>query len=163
MWLDRLAGGPANTSGSSTPQPASRPYSPLPRRTSSSLSPYVTSQRAGHSPRASSLSLVSNDSTTSLLSSSRRANGSNPRLNSTAEEVPKPAEILGKIFPVVPEGQQSLIVSEDDLAFDPDFGGLTLKELVDSDTAQDELAAALQPRSQAGEECWYIRLGCSNV
>lgn len=123
----------------------------------------MTSQRTGHSPRASSLSLVSNDSTTSLLSSSRRANGSTPRLNSTAEEVPKPAEILGKLFPPAPEGQSSLIVSEDDLEFDPEFGGLTLKELVNSDTAQDELAAGPQPRSQAVEECWYLQLSCSSV
>src|SRR5687768_10050152 len=132
MWLDRLAAGAA-ASGPATPQPGSRPYSPAPRRTSSNLSPYVTSQR-GHSPRASSLSLVSNDSTTSLLTGNRRPNGSGLRQASNVERPPDPLIVLDKLLDVPSEnGFRSRDkvggITEDDLDFNADFGGLSLQEL----------------------------------
>ncbi|KAI9901522.1 hypothetical protein N3K66_003339 [Trichothecium roseum] len=153
MWLDRLAGGPANPSGTSTPQPGSRSYSPLPRRTSSNLSPYVTSQR-GQSPRGSTLSLVSNDSSSSLLSSSRRPNGSGLRQTSTIDQGPNSLELLGKILQAFPTGDEKPsfqdVIREDDLDLEPNFGGLSLKELSQLEKGEDTNGVA--PRSQSIEE-----------
>ncbi|KFA49489.1 hypothetical protein S40293_02864 [Stachybotrys chartarum IBT 40293] len=136
MWLDRLAGGQPTSSGSSTPQPASRPYSPLPRRTSSNLGPYVTSQRGGQSPRASSLSLVSNDSSTSLLASSRRPNGSALKQSTTAEPYIDPNQSLktlerllqGLSDDAVHKNKETSSITEADLEVGADFDGLALKE-----------------------------------
>jgi hypothetical protein len=136
MWLDRLA----SSSGASSPQPASRPYSPAPprRSASNSLSPYVTSQRAGHSPRASSLSLVSNDSTASLLSSSRKPNGSSLRRTvSAGPEAADPFDLLNKLLSATfgEDGDlagKGSAITEADLDLKADFGGLTLKELASS-------------------------------
>ncbi|PNP52747.1 hypothetical protein THARTR1_06588 [Trichoderma harzianum] len=96
MWLDRLAATQASASGPSTPQITSRHNSPLPRRTSSTLSPYITSQRQGPSPRGSSLSLVSSDSTTSLLASSRKPNGSDARQQ--PGQAPDSVDVLEKLL-----------------------------------------------------------------
>lgn len=152
MWLDRLAGGPASASGPSTPQPGSRPYSPVPRRTSSTLSPYVTSQRGGPSPRGSTLSLVSNDSTSSLLSSSRKPNGSNLKQSSTIETGPDPLEVLEKLLGSNSHNKGSSRnsdghITEDDLDFDFDFGGLSLKELAASGTPESAPSRARRPQS----------------
>ncbi|PHH77038.1 hypothetical protein CDD83_4175 [Cordyceps sp. RAO-2017] len=132
MWLDRLAGG---TSGSSTPHPVGRPYSPLPRRTPSALSPYVTSQRPGHSTRSSSLSIVSNDSFTSLLSSSRRLNISGLRHSSTPAVTCSPTGMLGrwlsgKEYSSDGSEEQTALILEADLEFNADFRGFALTELV---------------------------------
>ncbi|KJZ78091.1 hypothetical protein HIM_02728 [Hirsutella minnesotensis 3608] len=143
MWLDRLAGGPASVSGSSTPQPGSRPYSPMPRRTSGALSPYVTSQRPGHSPRSSSLSLVSNDSSASQLSSSRRPNGSGLRQSSTHPALPDSLETLDKLLHADAPEQQRGLLTEADVDFDVDFGSLSLKELA---TQSDEESPILSRR-----------------
>lgn len=156
MWLDRLAGGPASTSGSSTPQPGSRPYSPLPRRTSNALSPYLTSQRPGHSPRSSSLSLVSNDSSASLLSTSLRPNGSGLRQSSTAPDVPDPLETLENLIGPRTSGQEdsekrSGCIAEEDIHFNVDFGGLSLKEL--ASRAQSPRPPSSR-RPQVLDECW---------
>ncbi|PFH62718.1 hypothetical protein XA68_12396 [Ophiocordyceps unilateralis] len=151
MWIDRLAGAPANVSGSSTP--ASRSFSPLPRRTSNTLSPYVTSQRTGQSPRSSSLSLVSNESSASLLSSSRRPNGSGLRqMSSAAAEGPNPLDALEKLLGSDRDGDSTVgaqitTLVERDIEFDPDFGGLSLKALV---TEADE---GTPRRLLAMEEC----------
>ncbi|POR36638.1 Vacuolar protein sorting-associated protein 52 A [Tolypocladium paradoxum] len=153
MWLDRLAGGQASTSGPSTPQPGSRPYSPLPRRTSSALSPYVTSQRQGHSPRSSSLSLVSNDSSASLLSSSRRPNGSGLRQSSTIPDVPDSLETLEKLLS--PHGgsgdddaeKRTSSIVDADIEFDVDFGGLSLKDLVSSQAPEDAPVGTRRPQT----------------
>ncbi|KAG6135671.1 hypothetical protein E4U12_001603 [Claviceps purpurea] len=151
MWLDRLAGGPSTASGSQlTPQPGGKSYSPLPRRTSSTLSPYVTSQRPGHSPRNSSLSLVSNDSSHSLLSHPRRTNGLAPRQFVAAPNVNDSLNILNKILtPPKEEGfnceeSQKLLsssITEVDLELEVDFGGLSLREVASSQTP-DEIEAA---------------------
>ncbi|KAH7327906.1 Sac2 family protein [Stachybotrys elegans] len=133
MWLDRLAGAQPPGTGTSTPQPASRPYSPLPRRTSSNLSPYVTSQRAGHSPRASSVSLVSTDSSVSLLASSRKPNGSALKQSSLADDGEDPLKTLEKLLSSLSSDQDDdqddpTVIAESDMDFEPDFGGLSLKE-----------------------------------
>ncbi|PNP47228.1 hypothetical protein TGAMA5MH_01043 [Trichoderma gamsii] len=133
MWLDRLSGSQASASGPSTPQLTSRHNSPLPRKPQANLSPYVTSQRQGPSPRGSSLSLVSSDSTTSLLASSRKPNGSEVK-QSAAPQVPDSVNILEKLLAAdseivgKPQGKASFI-TEEDLGLDVDFGGLSLKEL----------------------------------
>ncbi|KAK1244748.1 hypothetical protein MKX08_004377 [Trichoderma sp. CBMAI-0020] len=133
MWLDRLSGSQASASGPSTPQITSRHNSPLPRKPQANLSPYVTSQRQGPSPRGSSLSLVSSDSTTSLLASSRKPNGSEVK-QPAAPQIPDSVNILEKLLTAdseivgKPQGKAGLI-TEDDLGLDVDFGGLSLKEL----------------------------------
>ncbi|OAQ71205.1 Vps52 / Sac2 family protein [Pochonia chlamydosporia 170] len=158
MWLDRLAGGQSTASGQSTPQPGSRSYSPLPRRTSSNLSPYVTSQRAGHSPRSSSLSLVSNDSSTSLLPGSRRLNGSSLRQSSTVPNLADSLETLERLLrdPCEIDADnekrkaRTTSIVEADLEFDYDFGGLSLKELAASQPPED--TSAVSRKAQTVEE-----------
>ncbi|QUC16707.1 uncharacterized protein UV8b_00948 [Ustilaginoidea virens] len=161
MWLDRLAGFPssASASGQSTPQLGSRSYSPLPRRTSNSLSPYVTSQRTGHSPRNSSLSLVTSDSSSSLLTCSRRVNGSSLRQTATTANHSDSLDALEKLLKVLKEASQDSdgkeeaqagSIVEADLELDVDFGGLSLKELVAVEGPDD--GAAVIRQAQAGEE-----------
>ncbi|TDZ65177.1 Vacuolar protein sorting-associated protein 52 A [Colletotrichum trifolii] len=133
MWLDRLAAQP-NPSPSSS-QPSSRPYSPLPRRPSNS--PYVTSQRSGVTPRGSSLSLVSNESSASFLAS-RRVNGSSLKHGQTTYDGPDSVEILGQLLDTASfisdvSNDASLVIRESDLALDYDFDGLSLGELAKSD------------------------------
>jgi vacuolar protein sorting-associated protein 52 len=137
MWLDRLAG-QTNPSPSSS-QPGSRPYSPLPRRTSSSLSPYITSQKSGHTPRGSSISLVSNDSNTSLLAGSRKVNGSGLKQSQTVDSGPDSLEILEKLLGTKvtkthSSSSAALAITADDLELDFDFSGLTLQELANHQT-----------------------------
>lgn len=158
MWLDRLAG---HQSGSATPQANSRPISPLPRRTSSGRGPgpYLTSQasalRPSVTPRGSSLSLISNDSTSSFLASSRRPNGSGLKQSTTVVEGPEPEEVLETLLGtkangIGPEGPHKVTISEDDLDFDFDFAGLSLRDLAQDDTALD---SGNVYRVQTAEEC----------
>lgn len=115
----------------------------MPRRTSSARGPYLTSQRPGISSRGSTLSLLSNDSSSSLLASSKRANGSTLKQSSTVDDAPDPEEILARILgptpdsPVSDEGQ-AWRITDDDLEFDFDFGGLALHELATQEGAQEE-------------------------
>ncbi|KAL7785973.1 Sac2 family domain-containing protein [Trichoderma ceciliae] len=153
MWLDRLAGSQASASGPSTPQITSRHNSPLPRQTSSNLSPYITSQRQRRSPRGSSLSLVSSDSTTSLLASSRKPNGSEAR-QPPAAQAPDSVDVLERLLvadsEVVGKAQsRKSLVTEEDLVLDVDFGGLSLKELAAG--SFDEDAATLRRPQSATE------------
>lgn len=158
MWLDRLAG---HQSGSATPQSNSRPISPLPRRTSSARGPgpYLTSQasplRPGVTPRGSSLSLISNDSTSSFLASSRRPNGSTLKQSTAVAEGPEPEEVLetllgAKANGVAPEEPHKVTITQDDLDFDFDFDGLSLRDL-----AQDYIVVDGDNvyRPQTVEEC----------
>ncbi|KAM0557955.1 hypothetical protein ACHAPJ_005119 [Fusarium lateritium] len=154
MWLDRLAGGPASSPGPSTPQPGSRPY---PKRTSSTLSPYVTSQRPGISPRGSSLSLVSNDSSSSLLSSSRRPNGSNLRQTSTIETGPDSLEVLETLLAGFSNNRdqtekRKTAITQDDINFEADFGGLSLRELATSQTPDTSIANNRKPKTAEESE-----------
>ncbi|KIL90624.1 sac2 protein [Fusarium avenaceum] len=148
MWLDRLAGGPASSPGPSTPQPGGRVY---PKRTSSTLSPYVTSQRPGITPRGSSLSLASNDSSSSLLSSSRRPNGSGLRQASTIETGPDSLEVLETLLASFPndddQTEKTFAIKQDDISFEAEFGGLSLKELATSQPPDAATTNNRKPKS----------------
>ncbi|OLN95597.1 Vacuolar protein sorting-associated protein 52 B [Colletotrichum chlorophyti] len=150
MWLDRLAA-QANQSPS-TSQPGSRPYSPLPRRPSNS--PYVTSQRPGVTPRASSLSLVSNDSSSSFLAS-RKVNGSSLKQSQTNYDGPDSVEILDQILETTPlsappSNSPTGTVNETDLSLDFEFEGMSLRELASSDKVETDDAYSY--RRQTAEE-----------
>lgn len=157
MWLDRLAA--QSNSSPSASQPGSRPYSPLPRRTSSS--PYVTSQRPGITPRGSQLSLVSNDSSNSFLAS-RRVNGSGLKQSQTTYDGPDSVEILGQILDTAPTSEATTItISENDLELDFQFEGLSLRELASSD--EIDRSDADSYRRQTAEECMSSLLAGSTV
>ncbi|KAK0671065.1 putative vacuolar protein sorting-associated protein 52 [Cercophora samala] len=155
MWLDRFAA--QQQPGRNNSPPPSNRSSPLPRRTSRSggISPYTTSQqRPGISPRGSSLSLVSNDSSSSLLASSRRANGSALRQSTTVDDAPDPEEVLARILgplsaDVAPaQHSSSAGITEEDLDLEFDFGGLSLQELAESDDAdQPEAVDTYRPQT----------------
>jgi hypothetical protein len=158
MWLDRLSS--HSTPSGSPPPPANRSYSPATRRPSH-LAPSSAPQRPGFSPRSSSLSLVSNDSTTSLLASSKRPNGSGLRQSSTVPDVTEPLEVLEKVLGAERKGLADPskatangtgeIPDKSDLELD--FGTLSLHELV-----ADELPnvkGETPYNSQTIEECMY--------
>ena len=159
MWLDRLTS--QASSGSSTPQAASRPYSPVPRRTSSTLSPYTTSQRPGISPRGSTLSLVSNDSSASLLGSARRPNGLALRQASTSDHRLDSLQVLDKLlsFDNGSSSQRSAhedFISENDLKLEFDFGNLTLKQLVNTKQPDEDLDTSWHSSPAQDCGCTYI-------
>ncbi|KAI0970556.1 Vps52-domain-containing protein [Xylaria arbuscula] len=158
MWLDRLAGSPLPAPF----QPPSRAYSPAPRRPSSGLGPYLTSQqRPGISARSSSLSIASNDSSAStLITSSRRANGSSLKQTSTAYTGPDPVDILGALL----HGNSSLgsaqtpdrsldattSITPKDLNAVFDFRELSLRSLALSDEPRP--ASIDEKKQQSAEE-----------
>ncbi|KAI2473107.1 Vps52-domain-containing protein [Annulohypoxylon bovei var. microspora] len=156
MWLDRLAGQSTSPAPS---QPGSRPYSPAPRRTPSGLGPYITSQqRPGVTPRSSSLSLASTESSaSSFLTSAKRANGSTLKESRTIYAGPDPIDILST---VLGDGKQHAgsatkstvesvsSISAEDLQLEFDFGGLSIRELALS----EESAIDGVYRPQAAEE-----------
>ncbi|KAI8628268.1 Vps52-domain-containing protein [Xylariaceae sp. FL1651] len=157
MWLDRLAGQSPSPASS---QPGSRAYSPAPRRTASGLGPYLTSQqRPGITPRSSSLSLASVDSSASSLLASRRATGSTLRQSTTAYIGPDPVDVLAGLLngstiesnstPDSDRDPTSLITLED-LRAEFDFGGLSLRSLALSD---ESLSTSLNiQKLQSAEE-----------
>ena len=109
----------------------------------------MTSQRPGNSPRGSSISLVSNDSNTSLLSQSRKANNtSGLRQSTTVFNGPDPTDLLEKLLTSEVEDQSpsQSFITEEDLNLSPDFGGLSLKELAESETDLDDAL----PRTSSG-------------
>ncbi|KAI1748202.1 Vps52-domain-containing protein [Xylaria castorea] len=156
MWLDRLAGQSPSPASS---QPPSRAYSPAPARSSSGLGPYLTSQRPGITPRSSSLSLASADSSTSsLLASSRRATGSNLRQTTTTYTGPDPADILATLLaggshsstPASDLSQKSTAsITSADLNAVFDFGDLSLNSLALSD---EPLSTTIDSRRQQSPE-----------
>jgi vacuolar protein sorting-associated protein 52 len=131
MWLDRLSG--HSTPSNAPTQPHNRSYSPLPRR-SSHLAPPIAPKRPGFSPQSSTLSLVSNDSTTSLLGASKKTNGSSLRQSTVANNSVEPLAVLRNLL-----GTESKSVDLKDgpgydardlnLEEDLDFSGLSLREL----------------------------------
>lgn len=147
MWLDRLSGHSTPASAGSPP-PSNRAYSPAPRR-QSNLGPSSALQRPGFNPRSSSLSLISNDSTTSLLSS-RRPNGSNLKRTATTVDAPNPLDVLDRIV-----GDDTLLAPKtllekeavEDFELELDFDGLGLHEI-----AEDQSASGGNV-SQSLEEC----------
>ncbi|KAI1265780.1 Vps52-domain-containing protein [Xylariaceae sp. FL1019] len=167
MWLDRLAG--QSTSPASS-QPGSRAYSPAPRRTASGLGPYVTShQRPGLTPRSSSLSLASADSSTSsLLASSRRAAGSALKQSTTAFTGPDPNDVLVDLlregteetaapFPTSDDYPASSLTSHD-LEVSFDFHGLSLQSLaLSEDPPPDNATESSQqsPEEHAREKAKF--------
>ena len=155
MWLDRR---PGQHQGSAAPPPNNRSVSPLPQRTSS-RGPYLAPQRPGRNTRgSSSLSLVSNDSSSSLLASARKTNGSSLRQSSTVDDAPDPEEVLARIlgqFPSSnttqqPEAKPASGITEHDLDFDVDFGGLTLTELAGPDVSSSQVE---NYRPQSVQDC----------
>jgi len=149
MWLDRFAGHhpaqaqPPPTSAPSVSASQPRSQSPLPRRTSSVRAPYFTSQT-----RPSLSRHPSTDSTTSLLASSKRANGSGLRQSTIVDEVPDPEEVLARILGPPPaeasitetaetgdDDAGRIAITDDDLNLEFDFGGLSLRELARSASA----------------------------
>jgi hypothetical protein len=156
MWLDRLSGHstPAATPLASPPSSTNTSYSPGPRR-SSNLAPPISAQRPGFSPRSSSLSLLSNDSTTSLLSSSKRPNGSGLKRSAAAVGIPRPREVLERL--VGPEiGSTSVVSTENDEEYGDfelglDFEGLSLQEVAAGELNHDEQESRYA--TQSVEEC----------
>lgn len=138
MWLDRLSGTstPApRPNASSTPQ--SRSYSPAPRKTSRLL-PQTGPQRPNFAPRSSSLSAVSNDSSTSLLGNSRKpTDSSNSNLRNTTLTYSDPIQVLDKLLDIdlgsLPVADKDEIWDNYELLGDVDFTGLALHEFVQED------------------------------
>lgn len=152
MWLDRLS---SHSTPSGSPPPSNRSYSPAQRRPSH-LAPASAAQRPGFNPRSSSLSLVSNDSATSLLASSKRPNGSGLKQTSTVPDVADPLQVLEKILGPEGKGSESSAharsngnaVDDDDLELD--FGGLSLRDfLVSEELPETESVYS----TQTIEEC----------
>lgn len=144
MWLDRLSG--HNTSNSQIQQ-SSRSYSPAPPRRPSHLAAPGLARQSSFTPRSSSLSLVNNDSSASLLSNPNKSAGSSLKTSTTVSTYPEPTEVLDKLLatdkPVVNNGIgqngtttgqtiQSGAGAIDDLS-SLDFNGLSLFELARSD------------------------------
>lgn len=159
MWLDRLAG---QQVGTVSPQSNSRPISPLPRRTSSARGPYLTSQRTNSTPKGSSLSLVSSDSSSSLLASSRRVNGSGLRQSTTAAVDDHDAEeVLEALLGPPPDGtavgdKPRSSITREDLNLEFDFGGRSLRELALDDGSTTDGESVY--RAQSIEECMFAFL-----
>jgi vacuolar protein sorting-associated protein 52 len=153
MWLDRLSG--HSTPSNAPPPPHNRSYSPLPRR-SSHLAPPAASKRPGFSPQSSTLSLVSNDSTTSLLGSSKKTNGSGLKQSTVINDYPEPLEVLQKLLRAESKGLDIKDVprnSTGDLNLEDgvDFSGLSLQELAKSQQSESDDIHSHVP--QTLEEC----------
>ena len=155
MWLDRLS---SNSTPSGSPPPSNRGLTQPPKRNANQLGTNAVPQRPGFNPRSSSLSLVSNDSTTSLLSSSHKRNGSAIRQPTAVTDAPDPLVVLGKLLdlkeglthsskPREVTGVDGIIENELEL----DFGGLSLRELVLGKSFVDEKENTY--KSQTVEEC----------
>ncbi|GES61549.1 GARP complex subunit [Aspergillus terreus] len=139
MWLDRISG----HSTPAGPQPDSRSNSPLPRRSSSRLSPYAQqNSRPGPTRPASSLSvLLTPSDSTSSLPATARGDGSAFKQNAVGarpSDVADPLEvlngILGKQRTEKRDSDASLRPEADtkpaQLVEDIDFEGLSLEEFV---------------------------------
>jgi hypothetical protein len=161
MWLDRLSGHstPAATPSGSPPPPANRAFSPAPRRPSH-LAPSSAAQRPGFSARSSSLSINSNDSTTSLLASSRKTNGSGLKQSITTPDVKDPLEVLEKLLgseanvtPAASRAKNSVngtAIEEEDDESELDFEGFSLRELASRHVGPEETVGHT---TQTTEEC----------
>lgn len=98
--------------------------------------------------------MVSSDSTTSLLASSRKPNGSEAR-QPAAPQVPDSVNILERILAadseIVGRAQaKASLITEEDLGLDVDFGGLSLKELASGSSDGDATGFR---RPQNASEC----------
>lgn len=157
MW-DRISN---STSAGATP-PQSRPYSPAPpRRNQTGLPNPGQRPDSSFSARSSSLSLISNDSATSLLAS-KKTNGSALKQSTTIVNAPNPLDVLEKLLGV--EGSR---VTEQDPGTNGvhhdgqdeaelDFGGLGLHELALTDISG--AGEKIVYNSQTIEECMYSQI-----
>lgn len=156
MWLDRLSSN--STPSGSPPPPTNRAYPPGARR-QSHLGP-AGGNRPGFSPRSSSLSLASNDSTTSLPSSSRN-NASGLKQATAVSNVPDPLLVLerllgpeGKGLAGTPKAINGADANEES-EFRLDFGGMGLREFLAQEPATPPPDYAYTP--QTADECRYNR------
>lgn len=156
MWLDRLSS--HSTPSASPPPSANRSFSPASRRPSH-LAPTSAPQRPGFTPRSSSLSLVSNDSTASLLASSRNPNGTGPKRPAAVSSTPDPLEVLEKLLG--PKGKGLAPSSKagdgvdttEESGFELDFAGLSLQDFLEQETPESDLEAVYN--MQTIDECMY--------
>ncbi|KAE8367219.1 Sac2 family-domain-containing protein [Aspergillus caelatus] len=139
MWLDRMSG----HSTPSGPQIDSRSNSPLPRRSTSRLSPYAQNSRPQPSRPGSSLSnlLTPSDSTTSL-SATQRADGTTvkqfpakTRPSNVADPLDALNDIIGKRKEKLAEAESPVLsstleIKPSQLVAEIDFGDLSLEEFV---------------------------------
>ncbi|KAE8339803.1 hypothetical protein BDV24DRAFT_152411 [Aspergillus arachidicola] len=139
MWLDRMSG----HSTPSGPQIDSRSNSPLPRRSTSRLSPYAQNSRPQPSRPGSSLSnlLTPSDSTTSLSATQRADDTALKQFPAKAQpsNVADPLDVLNDIIGKRKEkleGAESPVLSStlktkpSQLVAEIDFGDLSLEEFV---------------------------------
>ncbi|KAB8221662.1 Sac2 family-domain-containing protein [Aspergillus novoparasiticus] len=139
MWLDRMSG----HSTPSGPQIDSRSNSPLPRRSTSRLSPYAQNSRPQPSRPGSSLSnlLTPSDSTTSLSATQRADDTALKQFpaKTRPSNVADPLDVLNDIIGKRKEklaGAESPVLSStletkpSQLVAEIDFGGLSLEEFV---------------------------------
>ena len=101
------------------------------------------------------MSLVSSDSAASLPASLKRTNGSTLKQSTTVENGRDPEEVLAEILGSDVDGNeteesQPCFITEEDLDWDFDFGGLSLHGLANSEPETDAVALY---RSQAVEDC----------
>lgn len=138
----------------------------------------MTSQRPA---RGSSLSLISNDSTHSLLASRRQQNGSSLKLSTSANSVTgggdnnknnnrgqdaAALQLLGKLIGTSPnvggeeeddsadDQDEEFAITDEDLEADFDFGGLTLREIAWESQSPAQRRGSLQA-SRTPEECTH--------
>jgi vacuolar protein sorting-associated protein 52 len=162
MWLDRFS---VNSTPSGTPPPFSnRPYSPAPRRPASRLSPVPQNVRPGFGPRSSSalsLSLISNDSSTSLPGTARQNGvGVKPVVSQQRpSDVPDPLEVLNGILGRQPGDKPTVVEPSKpkELVGKVDFNGLSLEEYVARGNATNRMM-----NTEAGvETIQHCRMPCS--
>lgn len=117
----------------------------------------TSQQRPGVPPRSASLlSLASNESSSSSLPASRRANGSALKQSTTVYSGPDPVVVLSSILGDDVVGVKELdeheyTISEDDLALKYDFGGMTLRELAFSAEPQQTVSGTYHRRQSIGD------------
>lgn len=151
MWLDRLSGNPSPSA--SPPQANNRSFSPAPRRSSSLAVPY-SSQRPGFNPRVSSQSLVSNESTTSLLGSSRKVNGSGLKQVSRAAEYCEPLDVLEGILGLHLKNENTEGDEIDNYKWgELEFEGLNLRELADQQLDERNGPTTYKPQTTEERMC----------
>jgi len=158
MWLDRLSG---HSTPSRSPPPPGNNFVPLPRRPSH-LAPSPAPQRPGFTPRSSSLSLVSNDSTTSLLAS-KRPSGSGLGQSAAVPGTPGIPDPLAVVERLLDNGSKKsskpgkgangVKPTRDDEEGELDFEGLSLREIVAE--ASSDIKDEHVYNTQTIDECLY--------
>lgn len=108
------------------------------------------------------MSLVSNDSSTSLLTGNRRPNGSGLRQISNVDQPPEPTVLLDRLLDVKKDTTSSIqhvlgFVTDADLALQADFDGLSLKALAASedDASKDESRSSMAAQNVEDRELLY--------